>query len=156
MIHFLDFVELDDHIHLLSWYESDPEPIVLDEIYEMGEVTLGPRMPVPFRLVPEEVQTPYIDVLRIPTPFNLFLGRPWIHRAGAIPSSIHQKHGSTVVLDMMRNMSYLLGMGLGRRQYGPNEFMAIPDHDVSFGLGFIPTEADYRYMTRLRKDWVRA
>ncbi|RVW73547.1 Ribonuclease HI [Vitis vinifera] len=160
------------------------------------------------------------QVLRIPTSFNLLLGRPWIHRAGAIPSSLHQKvkfihdgqivvvqsvgdmfiaaepvleishtdddlfltgftfdevqtmeiedfcrdfvamsfdqHGSTVVLDIMRSMSYLPGMGLGRRQHGPSEFIAIPDHDVPFGLGFIPTEADYLYMARLRKERVRA
>ncbi|KAL6314846.1 hypothetical protein AAG906_029062 [Vitis piasezkii] len=63
------------------------------------------------------------------------------------------QHGSTVVLDMMRSMSYLLGMGLGRRQHGPNEFMTMPDHDILFGLGFIPTEADYRYMAHLRKKW---
>ena len=31
------------------------------------------------------------QVLRIPTSFNLLLGRPWIHRAGVIPSSLHQK-----------------------------------------------------------------
>ena len=31
------------------------------------------------------------QVLRIPTSFNLLLGRPWIHRAKAIPSSLHQK-----------------------------------------------------------------
>ena len=31
------------------------------------------------------------QVLRIPTSFNLLLGRPWIHRAGAILSSLHQK-----------------------------------------------------------------
>ena len=31
------------------------------------------------------------QVLRIPTSFNLFLGRPWIHRVGAIPYSFHQK-----------------------------------------------------------------
>ena len=31
------------------------------------------------------------QVLRIPTSFNLLLGRPWIHRVGAIPSSFHQK-----------------------------------------------------------------
>ena len=150
------------------------------------------------------------QVLRIPTSFNLLLGRPWIHQAGAIPSSLHQKvkfihkgqvitvqstgdmfisaepvlqishsdddlqltgftfdevqtlemkdlcrefvamsfdqHGSIVVLDMMRGMSYLPGMGLGRHQHGPSEFMTIPDHDVPFGLGFVPTEADYRYM----------
>ena len=29
------------------------------------------------------------QVLRIPTSFNLLLGRPWIHRARAIPSSLH-------------------------------------------------------------------
>ena len=31
------------------------------------------------------------QVLRIPTSFNLLLGRPWIHIVGAIPSSLHQK-----------------------------------------------------------------
>nr|CAN69270.1 hypothetical protein VITISV_025970 [Vitis vinifera] len=156
------------------------------------------------------------QVLRIPTSFNLLLGRPWIHRVGAIPYSLHQKvkfihdgqvvvvqsmgdvfisaepvlqishsdddffltgftfdevhtleiedfcrdfvamsfdqHSSTVVLDMMRGMSYLPDMGLGRRQHGPSEFMAFPDHDVAFGLGFIPTEVDYRYMERLPKE----
>ncbi|KAJ9693907.1 hypothetical protein PVL29_009735 [Vitis rotundifolia] len=150
------------------------------------------------------------QVLRIPTSFNLLLGRPWIHRAGVIPSSLHQKvkfihdgqvitvqstrdmlassepvlqishseddlfltgftfdeiqtleiedfcrnfvamsfdqHSSTVVLDMMRGMTFLPGMGLGRRQQGPSEFIAAIDHDTTFGLGFIPTEADYRYM----------
>ena len=64
-------------------------------------------------------------------------------------------HGSTAVLDMMRSMSYLPANGLGRRQHGPSEFMAIPDHGVPLGLGFIPIEADYRYMVRLRKERVR-
>ena len=56
----------------------------------------------------------------------------------------------------MRDMSYLPGMGLGRRQHGPSKFIIIPDHDVPFGLGFIPTEADYLYMARLRNERVRA
>ena len=56
------------------------------------------------------------------------------------------QHDSTVVLDMMRSMSYIPNIGLGRRQHGPSELMAIPDHDVPFGLGFIPTKANYRYM----------
>ena len=34
--------------------------------------------------------------------------------------------------------------------------MNIPNHDVPFGLGFIPIEADYRYMAQLRKDRVMA
>ena len=66
------------------------------------------------------------------------------------------QHSSTVVLDMMRGMSYLPGMGLGRRQNWPSEFMTFPNHDVPFGLGFIPIEADYCYMARLHKEGVRA
>ena len=31
------------------------------------------------------------QVLDIPRSFNLLLGRPWIHPAGAIPSCLHQK-----------------------------------------------------------------
>nr|CAN83640.1 hypothetical protein VITISV_001524 [Vitis vinifera] len=58
------------------------------------------------------------QVLRIPTSFNLLLGRPWIH--------------------------------------GPSEFIATIDHDTTFGLGFIPTEVNYRHMAQLRKERVRA
>ncbi|RVW50090.1 hypothetical protein CK203_106831 [Vitis vinifera] len=47
------------------------------------------------------------------------------------------QHSSTVVLDMMRGMTFLPGMGLGRRQQGPSEFIAAIDHDMTFGLGFI-------------------
>ena len=42
-IHVLDFAELDDHIHMLSWDESDPEPIVSYEIYERDFGTLDAR-----------------------------------------------------------------------------------------------------------------
>ena len=31
------------------------------------------------------------QVLRIHSSFNLLLGRPWIHEAGVIPSSLHKK-----------------------------------------------------------------
>ena len=32
-----------------------------------------------------------VQVLRIQSSFNILLGRPWIHEAGAIPSFLHQK-----------------------------------------------------------------
>ena len=32
----------------------------------------------------------FFQVLRIQSSFNLLLGRPWIHEAGAIPYSLHQ------------------------------------------------------------------
>ncbi|KAL6315066.1 hypothetical protein AAG906_030919 [Vitis piasezkii] len=105
------------------------------------------------------------QVLRIPASFNLLLGRPWIHQAGAIPSSLHQKvkfihdgqdfcrdfvamsfdqHSSTLVLDMMRGMSFLPGFGLGRRQHGSSEFVTSIDHETPYGLGFTPSEDDVR------------
>ena len=160
------------------------------------------------------------QVLSIQTSFNLLLGRPWIHEAGAIPSSLHQKvkfihegriitiqsdtdiitssepvlqishsendlhltgfvfdevqvisleddrsdmvpmsfdqHSSTLVLRMMRGMSYMPGLGLGRRQQGPREFTITVDHDISYGLGYIPTADDARHMARLRRERVRA
>ncbi|KAL6315422.1 hypothetical protein AAG906_000536 [Vitis piasezkii] len=52
-IHFLDFDEIDDHVHMLSWDDPDPEPIMPAGIYETSGVTLEPQMPAPFRLVPE-------------------------------------------------------------------------------------------------------
>ena len=139
------------------------------------------------------------QVLRIQSSFNLFLGRPWIHEAGAIPSSLHQKvkfihegriitiqsdkdvvtsfepvlqishseddlhltgfvfdevqvigleddnrdmvpmsfdqHSSTLVLSMLRGMSYMPGLGLGRHQQGLREFTITVDHDMRYGLG---------------------
>ena len=65
------------------------------------------------------------------------------------------QHSSIVIVDMMRGMSFLPSMGLGLRQQGPSEFIAAIDHDTIFGLGFIPTEYDYRYMVRLCKEKVR-
>ena len=160
------------------------------------------------------------QVLRIQSSFNLLLGRPWIHDAGAIPSSLHQKvkfihegriitiqsdrdditssepvlqishseddlhltgftfdevqvvsleddrrdmvpmpfdqYSSTLVLSMMRGMSYMLGLGLGRRQQGPREFTITVDHDISYRLGYIPTADDAQHMARLRRERVRA
>ena len=40
------------------------------------------------------------------------------------------QHSSPVVLDMMRSMSYMLGMGLGHRQHGRSEFIRVLDHDL--------------------------
>lgn len=39
---------------------------------------------------PREFEVSFV-VLDIPTVLNLFLGRPWIHSTGAIPSSLHLK-----------------------------------------------------------------
>ena len=49
------------------------------------------------------------QVLRIQSSFNLLLGRPWIHEAGAIPSSLHQKvklihEGRTITIQSDRDV----------------------------------------------------
>ena len=72
-----------------------------------------------------------------------------------VPMSFDQ-HSSTLVLSMMRGMSYMPGLGLGRRQQGPHEFTITVDHDITYGLGYIPTADDARHMARLRRERVRA
>ena len=48
------------------------------------------------------------QVLRIPISFNLLLSRPWIHRAGSIPFSLHQKvkfihEGKVIIIQSSRD-----------------------------------------------------
>lgn len=52
---------------------------------------------------PVEKRTKF-HVMDIKTPFNLLLGRPWLHELGAVASTYHQKvkfllHGTPVVID---------------------------------------------------------
>ena len=49
------------------------------------------------------------QVLRIPTSFNPLLGWPWIHKVGAIPSSLHQKvkfihDGQVIIVQFVEDM----------------------------------------------------
>ncbi|RVW19027.1 hypothetical protein CK203_095056 [Vitis vinifera] len=81
------------------------------------------------------------QVLRIQSSFNLLL------RYGAMS---FDQYSSTLVLNMMRSMSYLPGLGLGRHQHGPREFTFTVDHDIPYGLGYTPMEEDARYMARLQ------
>ena len=52
------------------------------------------------------------------------------------------QYSSTIVLDMMRGMSFLPGLGLGLRQHGSREFTLVMGHDSPFGLGYIPIKVD--------------
>ena len=77
-IHFLEFSNDDDFIHMLSWDDTNPEPIISYGIYEMDRATLGPRVPVSLELVPEValVPTATVEPLILPhysvqTPFIL-------------------------------------------------------------------------------------
>ena len=52
------------------------------------------------------------------------------------------QYSSTMILSMMRGMSYMPGLGLGRRQQGSCKFVFTIDHDVPYGLGYTPSEED--------------
>ena len=49
----MDFTEPGDHIHMLSWDDSKPKPIVVDENYVVDGVISDPQASTPFRLVPD-------------------------------------------------------------------------------------------------------
>ena len=70
-----------------------------------------------------------------------------------VPMSFDQ-HNRTLVLSMMRGMSYMPDLGLGRHQQGSCEFTFIVDHDIPFGLSYTPIEDDSHHMARLRRDRV--
>ena len=72
-----------------------------------------------------------------------------------MPMSFDQ-HNNTLVLSMMRSMSYMFGLGLGLHQQGPREFTFTVDHDIPYGLGYTPTEDNARHMAWLRRDRMRA
>ena len=41
-LHFMDFIKLDDCIYMLSWDDSKPKLIVVDESYEVDGVISDP------------------------------------------------------------------------------------------------------------------
>ena len=63
-----------------------------------------------------------------------------------VPMSFDQ-HSSTLVLSMMRGMSYMPGLGLGHRQQGPREFTITVDHDISYGLGWVTSQRQMMHDT---------
>ena len=73
----------------------------------------------------------------------------------SVPMSFDQ-HSNTVILDMMRRISYMPGLGLGCRQHGRSKFITVLDHDPPFGLGFVPVEVDFLCMAQLHKKRVRS
>ena len=72
-----------------------------------------------------------------------------------VPMSFDQ-HNNTLVLCMMRGMSYMPSLGLGRCQQGPRKFTFTVDHDIPYGSGYSSIKDDARHMDRLRRDKARA
>ena len=58
-----------------------------------------------------------------------------------VPMSFNQ-YNNTMILSMMRGMSYMPSLGLGHRQQGPREFFFTIDHDVPYGFGYTPSKED--------------
>ena len=66
-----------------------------------------------------------------------------------VPMSFDQ-HNSTLVLSMMKGMSYMPVLELGHHQKGLREFAFTTDHDIPYGLGYTHYEDDARHMAWLR------
>ncbi|RVW77924.1 hypothetical protein CK203_048275 [Vitis vinifera] len=91
------FDEIDDHMHMLSDDDSDPEPIMPGVIYEMSGVTLGPRTPAPFRLVPEAALHALM-ILRLWT-FSMFSeGVEWMQQPP--PAAVRPVEGTSAPEDV--------------------------------------------------------
>ena len=73
----------------------------------------------------------------------------------SVPMSFDQ-HNSPIVLDMIRCMLYMPGLGLGRHQHGHSEFITVLNHDPPFGLGFVPIEAYFLCIAKLRQERARS
>ena len=52
-IHFIDFDDTDDFIHMMSWDDHAPEPIMLVEDSEVDGFVLSTQLPAPFSLIPD-------------------------------------------------------------------------------------------------------
>ncbi|KAL6315087.1 hypothetical protein AAG906_030941 [Vitis piasezkii] len=103
--------------------------------------------------------TAHVMIGPIQSSFNLFLGRPWIHEAGAIPSSLHQKvkfiHEGRVISsdrDVITSVEPVLQIshsdddlhltGFTFDEQGPHDFAFTVSHDAPYGLGYTPIEED--------------
>ena len=64
-IHHIDLIE-DDNIHMLSWDDGLPEPIVLHDSYEIDGVSF--QAPTPFSLIPDEAPFQLTQLAPKPAP----------------------------------------------------------------------------------------
>ncbi|XP_070004225.1 uncharacterized protein [Nicotiana sylvestris] len=126
------------------------------------ELTIGP---VEF--------TMEFQVLDVAVSYNLLLGRPWIHAAKAVPSTLHQMVFDTVSVEkvpegksvpvpritaatvmvaskMLKN-GFVPGKGLGADLQGIVQPIYLPKNLDTFGLGFRPTTADVRRARKMKK-----
>ena len=112
-IHFLDFADSDDHIHMLSWDDMDQEPIELGDIYETSNMTLGPQVPTPFRLVPEVafVQTTIVE----PLTFTRYS----IQASYILIPNVEEVQAPRVDISQTPDIQYILRWGRVMRQPPP-------------------------------------
>ncbi|XP_069147092.1 uncharacterized protein [Solanum lycopersicum] len=126
----------------------------------IGEITLYMLIgPVTFPIA--------FQILDIPSSYNLLLGRPWIHMAGAVPSTLHQclkfewdyeevvVHGEkghpVYTIEGRENMDGEMYhtvelVGLGAQLQGIVKPIQLVRHSTTFGLG-------YKYTTEEWLDW---
>ncbi|PKI51082.1 hypothetical protein CRG98_028511 [Punica granatum] len=93
------------------------------------------------------------QILEIPNAFSLLLGRPWIHAAGAVPSSLHQKlkffiedygevgpsQADRMIRKGLLKSDYVPETGLRARAQGIPQPIEVEEYRNRRGLGFRPS-----------------
>nr|CAN83468.1 hypothetical protein VITISV_019784 [Vitis vinifera] len=174
-IHFIDFAEPDGHIHMLSWDESEPKPIVVDGIYENTQACISiwslltssnihrdALIQAMNKIMVETTTTPeglihMMTVGRVTC--IVFSDDDLLPKGSDHTRYLHISVGCSnhrVPYVLLDNDSALniwpLATTIALGHHEPSEFIVVVDHDAPFGLGFIPIESNYRYMTQLHKE----
>uniref|UniRef100_A0A2N9G920 RNA-directed DNA polymerase n=1 Tax=Fagus sylvatica TaxID=28930 RepID=A0A2N9G920_FAGSY len=119
------------------------------------------------------------QVLKIDSPYNLLLGRPWLHTAGAVPSSLHQKMkliiGNQLVTILAEEPISIYndgeipyidgcaseeasfhrfqpGQGLGCANQGRTAIVTLEGNKDRYGLGYTPTRKDRQIAYEARRQ----
>ncbi|XP_070028827.1 uncharacterized protein [Nicotiana sylvestris] len=115
------------------------------------------------------------QVLDMDTSYNFLLGRPWIHAAGAVPTTLYQmvkfeyeyreivyeegkpcpqpflSNASIMVAKEMIRQGFKPEEGLGKSLQGITEPITLPSTKKLFGIGFHPTPK-YEYWAKKRRN----
>ncbi|PKI45019.1 hypothetical protein CRG98_034591 [Punica granatum] len=133
-----------------------PEPTDKGKAPAAAFLTIQEATPLPSKKVTDQEAEAFmkvIKILEIPNAFSLLLGRPWIHAAGAVPSSLHQKlkffvedygevgpsQADRMIGKVLLKNNYVPGTGLRVHAQGILRPIEMEEYRNRRGLGFRPS-----------------
>ncbi|XP_052478399.1 uncharacterized protein LOC128033939 [Gossypium raimondii] len=126
------------------------------------------RIEIPLTIGPNTYEVDFL-VIYIKPSYNYLLGRPWIHIAGAVPSTLHQKlklgskipapkisKATTMSLQLTMGKVPLPGRGLGRYLQGWVEVPILVNKHDHCGLGYKPDARERKKELEKKREKRRA